>query len=476
MKSIFSNFFRANLVSTLHSFWWFSLFIVFLTPKNLFATDYTITVTSSGTSHYTLNNAALGFTDADDPNITVTWSDKLIFDISTIKSIHPLAIVDQLTEDDGYDVANRVDFVLNNGDGENTVEWNLNGVTPGTYYYICTNHKFMKGTITVVESLSGIDSDGDGVDDNVDVDDDNDGILDIFECGPSTSSENLIQNGDFETWEDFAVSGVHPPADWDQYSSGLQSVENPRDRYPFSNTSAPLTAQSGNIYLRLYNSAGLSQDITTEINKEYTIKFYHAAVFQDIASNGTPDGRIEVYIDDVLEVTTPSIVLADSWQEFTTTFTATSTSTKIGFNTPANTSLHQSGIDNISVTLPSENCEDIDTDGDGLPNRIDPDSDQDSCPDLIEAGYVDPDEPTDGMVGRISNGFTYDGKVKNVDYFTLLDQIDDLDSNGVKDFLEKGSVLSIDLDPLSIDTLEYSTVTFSGQGTTDLDLGTIFYS
>ena len=144
MKSIFSNFFRANLVSTLHSFWWFSLFIVFLTTKNLFATDYTITVTASGTSHYTLNNAALGFTDADDPNITVTWSDRLIFDISTIKSIHPLAIVDQLTADDGYDVANRVDFVLNNGDGENTVEWNLNGVTPGTYYYICTNHKFMK--------------------------------------------------------------------------------------------------------------------------------------------------------------------------------------------------------------------------------------------------------------------------------------------------------------------------------------------
>ena len=138
MESIPRNFFRTNLVSTLHSFWWFSLFILFLFPKNLFATDYNITVTASGTSHYTLNNVALGFTDEDDPNITVTWSDKLIFDISSIKNVHPLAIVDQLTGDDGYDVANRVDFVLNNGDGENTVEWDINGVTPGTYYYICT--------------------------------------------------------------------------------------------------------------------------------------------------------------------------------------------------------------------------------------------------------------------------------------------------------------------------------------------------
>ena len=41
-----------------------------------------------------------------------------------------------------------------------------------------------------------------------------------------------------------------------------------------------------------------------------------------------------------------------------------------------------------------------DTDGDGIPNRLDLDSDNDGCNDVVEAGYVDGDN--DGIVGAVS--------------------------------------------------------------------------
>ena len=53
---------------------------------------------------------------------------------------------------------------------------------------------------------------------------------------------------------------------------------------------------------------------------------------------------------------------------------------------------------------------------------------------------------------------------------------DDLDENGTKDFLEKGSELSKSSDPSSVNVLEYTNVTFTSSGTTVNDLGTIKYS
>ena len=85
---------------------------------------------------------------------------------------------------------------------------------------------------------------------------------------------------------------------------------------------------------------------------------------------------------------------------------------------------------------------DTDTDGDGTVNRLDLDSDGDNCFDVIESGYGDLDNPSDGKVGTEPTEYTDDGKVKNVVYKTE-SEIDDLDGNGTKDFLEKGSVTAI---------------------------------
>ena len=52
----------------------------------------------------------------------------------------------------------------------------------------------MRGKITVSAESSGIDTDGDSVPDDVDEDDDNDGILDIYEgTGDYDNDGNLTE-------------------------------------------------------------------------------------------------------------------------------------------------------------------------------------------------------------------------------------------------------------------------------------------
>ena len=137
-------------------------------------------MTASGNSNYIFNSSGLQFTDSNDPDISVNVGDKLIFDAtSNTLASHPFAIVSQLNSSNGYSSSNEVSGVTNNGENGVLITWDLTGVTPGEYFYVCVNHPEMRGKITVNAVTSGTDSDNDGVADDVDVDDDNDGILDL---------------------------------------------------------------------------------------------------------------------------------------------------------------------------------------------------------------------------------------------------------------------------------------------------------
>ena len=284
--------------------------------NQLFATDYNIKLTAVNASNYIFNSDGLGFLNENDPTVNVKVGDKLIFDVSDVAdNNHPLAIVSDLVNG-GYDQTKEVSGVINNGErGVNEVIWDLAGVTPGDYWYICVEHPNMKGIIRVTAVTTGTDTDGDGVTDDVDVDDDNDGILDEYEdAGPGPD--------------------------------GIQ---------------------------------------------------------------GTDD--------------------------------------------------------------------DADYDLDGVPNRLEIDSDKDGCYDVEEAGYGDLDVPSDGRVGTSDNSIDSEtGKVNVEGEYYTLDDIYDLDNNGVKDYLEPGSTLSKTLDPPSVKVLEFSKVTFTGGGATVDNLGTITYS
>ncbi len=74
---------------------------------------------------------------------------------------------------------------------------------------------------------------------------------------------------------------------------------------------------------------------------------------------------------------------------------------------------------------------DLDTDGDGIPNYLDLDSDNDGCFDVIEAGFSDIDN--DGRLGSSPIAIDDNGKVININgYTTPLDH----NSNSIPDYLE----------------------------------------
>ena len=178
---------------------WFTLLFFFVT-SNIFATDYTITVTAAGNSNYIFNSSGLQFTDSNDPDISVNVGDKLIFDAtSNTLASHPFAIVSQLNSSNGYSSSNEVSGVTNNGENGVLITWDLTGVTPGEYFYVCVNHPEMRGKITVNAVTSGTDSDNDGVADDVDVDDDNDGILDTIEGTDDTDGDGTINSLDLDS-------------------------------------------------------------------------------------------------------------------------------------------------------------------------------------------------------------------------------------------------------------------------------------
>ena len=129
--------------------------------------------------------------------------------------------------------------------------------------------------------------------------------------------------------------------------------------------------------------------------------------------------------------------------------------------------------DNDGITDILEGGDTKDDDNDGVPNRLDLDSDNDGCRDALEAGYADDDK--DGVPGDSPYTYTTDGLVVGVTYKDI-SGIDDLDANGTKDYLEKGSSLSKTADPSNANiTDNYTKVTFTGSGATTGNLGTIVY-
>jgi plastocyanin len=102
-------------------------------------------VTASGTSAYVLTPRPSG-TAQSDPTLTVRQSDVLTFFIDSGGS-HPFSIVSSTSG--GWNIANEVSGVTNQGATSGTVTWNLKDVAPGTYRYICRNHSTMVGNIIV---------------------------------------------------------------------------------------------------------------------------------------------------------------------------------------------------------------------------------------------------------------------------------------------------------------------------------------
>ena len=103
---------------------------------------YSISVTASSNSDYTLSGTDRnGTVSGDDASITINSGDTLNFSVNAAS--HPFYIKTA----QGTGTGNQVSNVTNNGAANGVVSWTPTAA--GTYYYQCSAHNGMYGTITV---------------------------------------------------------------------------------------------------------------------------------------------------------------------------------------------------------------------------------------------------------------------------------------------------------------------------------------
>jgi len=107
-----------------------------------FSPDYTITVTNSGASAYTLSGSDRnGSISGNNPTLAFNAGDKVRFTVNA--SGHPFYVKTAQVTGTGSTASG----VTNNGAESGNVDWTVGSA--GTYYYICQFHSAMSNSITV---------------------------------------------------------------------------------------------------------------------------------------------------------------------------------------------------------------------------------------------------------------------------------------------------------------------------------------
>lgn len=308
---------------------------------------------------------------------------------------------------------NILDFGIRNTDGPAGGTWDIDIVQNGGYSYnwsdgstgntltvAPTTTTDYSVTVTASTGCSSVstttinvfaDTDGDLICDNVDEDDDNDGILDVDECveeylSPTFVTTNAVPNnangpyGDPANTANGVVNVIGSVVDGFVYNTNGSAPTNP----VFTYSLVVNTSITGAEVHRIVGGQVFEQitDIDLEIIDDATGQI----AFTGSASGGSNDAESQFFnFNMTLSSGTYTVNLTDrsvprsrrEWSE-------------IRF-----------------LTLP-------DTDGDGLANCLDPDSDGDGCNDAIEAGFTDSDQ--DGEVD--GTGYASNGTVQGSDGYT----------------------------------------------------------
>jgi|GEM_PF-2833401 len=284
------------------------------------------------------------------------------------------------------------------------------------------------------------DADGDGICNDEDLDDDNDGITDIQEG--HTCELSSIDIGVDGTFEDLA--GI---ASYDSYNSnvtsggftnGTGSADSWNSPMPTSGSGTwggmadgmPSSPQGGVFVGGWTFTAGSGESFYVnltdlEVGETYALSFYYAnAGIQGTTPVGSL-GTWEIHFGAQVQLAPEHPYLGEGnqiWHETTLNFTAANTEERLEFfahsgsdgHVGNNANYDYPAVDGINfykgeLSEPSLICESVDTDSDGISDHLDLDSDGDGCPDVIESGGVD----TNGD-GRIDgSGVNDDGTISN---------------------------------------------------------------
>ncbi|VAW51579.1 internalin, putative [hydrothermal vent metagenome] len=284
-----------------------------------------------------------------------------------------------------------------------------------------------------LEGSGSVDSDGDGIADSLDLDSDNDGLFDLNESGIPTVtaldsnndgrvdlSNAVGSNGLADTLETGVDSGVT------NYNGGVlldtdgDGVANFRD----------LDSDGDGLY-DLLEAGGTDSDSNGQVDG-----------FADIDGDGFDDGTASTPLatpDSDGDGVVDSLDLdSDNDGVMDVTESGGDDSNGDGLIGPAPQLVNVNGVYVGGVLIP------LDTDSDGVLNQLDLDSDNDGVPDVVEAGGIDGDG--DGVVGTGEPTVNTQGIANN----TILNPADtdndgsidpqdlDSDSDGILDLVEAG--------------------------------------
>ena len=315
-------------------------------------------------------------------------------------------------------------------------------------------------SITYAQTVGGVNSsddfDGDGIINSIDLDDDNDGVLDSHEsiCAASLMNKTGIT--------------VTSPVTWTYYN-GATSLQGLVDGLDGMNFSASTAATFTNQTILEFDLPVAT--ILTEIelgNYPSQTALLPGGTYKMQGWNGTQWDDIGV--QQVIATSTP--------------INATVTNNSIKFymenNFLAYTKYRIYGISASGSQSANElyftqsECTDIDTDGDGKPNRLDLDSDGDGCADAVEANSsktatsttvcpTGTDANRNGLndnyeLSNLSGSYNYTSKYSDYALNNFINLCTDTDLDGSPDF--------IDIDDDNDGILDINEITFCNTITT----------
>lgn len=305
------------------------------------------------------------------------------------------------------------------------------------------------------------DNDGDGVADALDLDDDNDGIPDVDEkdCTSNSALDLSALTAINPELINHAVSG-HPSS---TLFSGDITVNH-------TSTTASRPEGQANGDLRFGNESNLE-------NSEYRFVFdFPTSITLSQAEVSGAFEQLETWtittVGGVLTVSNPTINVITSngtnWNDSELDLVSGDGTRHLTFspkthNADGNISVADSewnikadevtelilnvtmsnGSTNVTRMKVSTSCSAIDTDGDGVPDHIDLDSDNDGIFDLIEAGHGAADTNEDGVIDGSAALFGING---------LFDGLETVLDNGVLNFTVLDSDADGNIDAIELDS------------------------
>ncbi|UOB16881.1 PA14 domain-containing protein [Abyssalbus ytuae] len=439
------------------------------TPAEGDTVTYTITVTNNGPDQAT--NVSLN--DALPAGLTPTGNNGAVS-----QGTYSAPAWNIGTLNNGATATLTIEGTVNAGQAGNSITNNTTAAS-GNETDSTTAGDVLSQSVIVV-----VDTDGDGIEDTVDVDDDNDGIYDIDELSNCDPSDPIITNTIF--FEDFGTdTGSSTTTPYTNYiyvavpggdvNDGMYTIHDDIQQTAtwassiWQNIGDHTTGTVGDGRMGIFNANNTSglefyRRLLTNVDVNATVDVSLWVMNLDVTGSGNGRERPNITIFFEQNGTTvhsfntgdvPQYALGDTnaWNNFTSSFTPSSSDPiEIVMVNNADGGLgNDLAIDDILIS--QSYC---DSDGDGIINTLEFDSDADGCNDVVEAGFTDPDN--DGFLGNSPVSVNPDGTVIWTDGYTTPA---DGNSDGIYDFAQAGSAPTIDTHPSDQFVLLGDNATFS---------------